>query len=208
MLFRALMVLITAAAFVASSASADMSATTSEGKKVILHDDGKWEYADQTPTKAVATSDQYVKSPSATQKIELLKGKASLNYDPAKWQDLKETEPGRFELNHKDGDAYAVVISERLEISQEALQNLALKNAKEFANDAHVVAQQKRRVNGVELLFMQIAGTTEGIAFAYLGYYYTGKSGSVQVVTFTGQNLLDEYRKDMEGFLNGFQVEK
>lgn len=53
---------------------------------------------------------------------------------------------------------------------------------------------------------LRLEGKTNGIAFTYLGYYYSSPSGTVQVITYTGQNLFQEYRHDFEDFLNGFHV--
>jgi hypothetical protein len=69
-----------------------------------------------------------------------------------------------------------------------------------------LVEEQRRRVNGANVLLMRLDGKTNGVAFTYLGYYYTGPAGSVQVLTYTGQNLFAEYRPDFEDFLNGFRL--
>jgi hypothetical protein len=39
------------------------------------------------------------------------------------------------------------------------------------------------------------------------GYYYAGKRGTIPVITYTGRNDFDEYRRDMENVLSGFFVE-
>lgn len=204
MLLRVLSTLL----LTATLASAEITATTQDGKGVVLYENGTWKYVDQIPKEAAAASHRYARSVSATDKIELLRGKAAVYYDATKWRDLKETEPGRFELTHREGDAYAVVIAERAEMPLDALRNLALKNARELSPDIRSVAEEKRVVNDTEVLFMQTAGTMEGMPIAYLGYYYAGKPGAVQVITFTARNLLDEYRKDLEEFLNGFQAQQ
>ena len=90
----------------------------------------------------------------------------------------------------------------------EALRTIALDNGKEAAPDIKVVKEDRRVVNGKEILFMQLEGTITGIPFTYLGYYYAGPAGTIQTLTMTGQNLLDEYRGDMMEFLNGFTVIK
>ena len=47
-------------------------------------------------------------------------------------------------------------------------------------------------------------GTIKGIHFTYLGYYFSSPKGTVQFLTYTSVNLLEEYRKDLEELLNGF----
>ncbi len=202
---RKLLLLLLLAIFGATAAAAEMTATTAEGKKVTLHDNGTWSFA-KGAQKEPAGSGKYGRSTAATEKIDILRGKAAVFYDPLKWRNLKEPEPGRFELTHKDGDAYALVIAERMQMSLESLRNIAINNAREAAPDIRVVAEEKRLVNGSDILLMQTAGTIQGMRIVYVGYYFTGKQGSVQVITFTGENLLDDFRTDLEEFLNGFQL--
>jgi hypothetical protein len=48
----------------------------------------------------------------------------------------------------------------------------------------------------------------QGIPFTYMYDLYTGDAGTIQILTFTGQNLVNEYRADIETLLNGFEVVK
>jgi TRAP-type mannitol/chloroaromatic compound transport system substrate-binding protein len=81
---------------------------------------------------------------------------------------------------------------------------IALGNAKAAAPDAQITKQETKIVNGREVTAATISGTIEGIHFVYYSYYYSGKGGVVQVVTYTGANLLDEYRPELDQFLDGF----
>jgi hypothetical protein len=47
---------------------------------------------------------------------------------------------------------------------------------------------------------------SHGIPFAFEGYYYGGKAGTIQILTYTGTNLVKEYDADFMEFLNGFRV--
>jgi hypothetical protein len=53
---------------------------------------------------------------------------------------------------------------------------------------------------------LQIRGTIQSIPFVYLGYYYSGQEGSIQLLTYTASNLFDEYRHDFQELLDGFVV--
>ena len=59
-------------------------------------------------------------------------------------------------------------------------------------------------MNGTPVTCMEITGTTQGIPFHYFGYYYSGKGGSIQVITYTGESLFEQYRTDFQELLNGF----
>jgi len=54
----------------------------------------------------------------------------------------------------------------------------------------------------------KIEGTIQSIPFKYYGYYWSGKSGTVQFLTYTAQNLFDEALPDFSELLNGFVVTK
>jgi hypothetical protein len=185
-----------------------MTATTDSGRKVLLYPDGTWKYKDK-PTTPASNLKSYAKSPSATDKLVLNQGKVIFNFDPEKWKkDVRPQEPGEHGFTLVAGDGYAKVISERIQMPLATLKHIALENAKQAAPDAHLATEEKRLVNGKEVLCMQVKGTVEGIPFVYLGYYYSGTEGSVQVITFTAENLFNESRKEFEEFLNGFEIAK
>ena len=54
---------------------------------------------------------------------------------------------------------------------------------------------------------MEMKGTTQGIKFMYLGYYYSDDSGSTQFITYTGSNLVNKYKLEIYDFLNGLEVQ-
>jgi hypothetical protein len=194
------------ALLLAAPLAAQETAVTPSGEKVILNPDGTWKY-DTSRGGAKALPNEFVRPAIATAKEAINRGKSTLYYDPKKWKPKESDEAGRSAFVHVEGDGYAMVISERMEISLEALKNVAVVNARKVAPDVKITAEEKRRVNGKNLLALQMSGTIEGIPFAYYGYYYTGKEGTVQVIAFTTQNLLNEYRADFEDFLNGLAIE-
>jgi hypothetical protein len=53
---------------------------------------------------------------------------------------------------------------------------------------------------------MVMKGTIEGIQFVYYGYYYAGKAGTIQLLTYTSQNLFAEYKSEMTELLNGLTI--
>lgn len=132
--------------------------------------------------------------------------KMSVKYAPDKWKQNPSTETGRFTFHHSSGDAYALVIAERIGVDMDALPEIALKNAAAQDPNAKIVFRDKRRVNGAELWFLKLEAEIKKIPFVYCGYYYSGKNGTVQVLTFTAKYLFAEYEKDFMQFLNGLSV--
>jgi len=133
-------------------------------------------------------------------------GTMSIRYDPTKWKQDESKEVGRFSFNHSKGDAFALVISERIPVPLDSLPDIALTNAKEIDPNASITFREKRHVNGVDVWFLKLKAVASGIPLIYYGYYYGGKSGTIQILTYTGTNLVDEYESDFMDFLNGFHV--
>jgi hypothetical protein len=185
-----------------------VTATTDSGQAVLLYPDGTWKYKEKS-SPPVANQKSYSKPSTATEKVALNQGKIIINFDPEKWkQDMRPQEPGSCSFTFSAGDGFAKVIGERIQMPLATLKHAALENARQAARDARVVSEEKRLINGREVLYLQMKGTVEGIPLVYLGYYYSGKEGSVQVITFTAENLFEEFRKEFEGFMNGLEIVK
>ena len=187
--------------------AAEIEATTADGKKVILKPDGTWSYVEES--KAAPTGDRFEKPKAATEVLKSKKGFCEIWYDPKKWKPVTTTNPAaEFELIHSSREANALVITERIAMPLSALKNVALTNARNVAPDVAIEWEQDRTVNGTKVLAMRLAGTTQGIKFKYLGYYWSGEAGIVQVVTYTGSNLFDEFQADCGELLNGLVLTK
>jgi hypothetical protein len=183
-------------------------ARTEGGREVLLFSDGTWKYADgpKEPAKSVANA----KPSSATKLQKTMNGSFGIWFDPGKWKvsDSGPNESVEFRFNHVSGDGYAMVISERIAIPVSALKDFVLDSARRAAPDAKIISEEKRTVNGHEVLCLKFEGTIKEIPFAYYGYYYSGPAGTLQVITYTGQNLFAEFQKDFTDLLNGVEIYK
>lgn len=190
--------------FAAASAPADgpVRATTEDGRKVLLHSNGKWTYA-PAPSPRPGGLKAYARATAATERVDLLRGGMVLFIDPGKWRQAPSEDPTKISFRHSSGEAYGMVVAERLAIPLSRLKEIAISNAREAAPDVKVTLEEPRRVNEVDVLAMQMEGTIQGIPFTYYGYYFSGPQGSVQVLTYTGSNLFAEYKPEFEDFLNG-----
>ena len=171
-----------------AGAQAPVNATTEDGRKVLLFPDGKWKPAPPAP--GGAGKGAFVRSPKATERVDLLRGAMAIYVDPAKWKKQPDTEDvTKTTFHHASGEAYGMIVAERLAIPLQRLKEIAITNARAAAPDAKVVFEETRHVNDVDVVVMQMEGTIQGIAFTYYGYYYSGPQGSLQVLTYTGTNL-------------------
>jgi hypothetical protein len=190
---------------------AQTQAVTSNGDEVVLYEDGTWKYAkkaDAAESKIDTNKIIFTKNSDASFLLKSKITNVGINLNPQKWSFKKSTtnDEAEYSLQFKGKDAYAMFIVERIEIPLENLKAIALENAKAVAPDAKVVSEEYRKVNGNLVYCMQMNGTTQGIKFSYYGYYYSFKNGTVQFVSYTSQNLMREYKKDLEDLLNGLMV--
>lgn len=149
---------------------------------------------------------------STTQKV-LVKGSRvpyGIWVDESKWQQsqTQNNEDTEYEFKRIREDLFAMIIAERIEIPRETLKDVIVENIKFVGTDVNVVAEEVRKVNDVEVLSLQIEAKIAGIHFVYYSYNYCGNEGTIQMITCTSKNLLDEYKGDMEDFLNGFTIIK
>jgi len=185
---------------------ADQRAKTEDGRDVILHDDGTWTYA--KPSKTEASQ----KDRRATEVYRGKHGTFTLSLIPGTWRKSeKPSSPAaEAEFTHKDGDAMAMamVIAQRFAVSPLVLKETVLKNARSADPEAKIIKEEKRTVNGSDVTFLMISVKFQGTPFTYMYDLYTGDAGTIQILTFADQNLINEYRADMEALLNGFEVLK
>ncbi len=204
--FKVKVIVFLSTVFFFYKAVGQQRAKTEKGDLVILHDDGRWEY--EKKPMILATPKEYNKPSKSKKFLKGDKDAYGIWYDDKKWilQDSLPTRDVTFAFSHLGGEGFALVIAERVELSRDKLKEIALKNAKEVAPDIKIVNEEIRKVNGYDVLMLQLKGTIEGVTFVYYSYYYTGKIGAVQFITYTSDNLFSEYRDDFEDLLNGLVI--
>ncbi|NHB69903.1 hypothetical protein [Perlabentimonas gracilis] len=185
-----------------------INAITERGDEVILYNDGTWKYLheDTVESSQVHINEKkFFKDEKSSFLVKSSKVNVGLWIDPKAWTFTKGTENDAHEyLYQKRGeDLYAMFISERVRIPVETLKGIAVQNAKGVSPDIRVIREEFRNVNGVKVFMMQMSGTIQGMRFVYYGYYYSNSSGTIQLITYTGENLFEGYFDDIETFLNG-----
>lgn len=182
------------------------TATTADGRKILLYDDGTWRLLKPT-TSSSNIETEYQRPTKSNQFVKAAVGAFGVWIDPQKWkQDSPSDEAQKISFNHIKGDAYAMIIAERIPVPTETLKKIALEIAKKSSTNCNVLSEEKRLVNGKEVLCVKIQATIQNIPFTFYNYYYGGPEGTIQVDTFTSTNLFDEYKSDFEDFLNGLKI--
>ena len=191
---------------------AQKKAITDTGAEVLLYDDGTWKYVNLVlENKALATNpNKFKKDKKASFLLKSSRASIGFYLDPELWSFSKAeaNTDAEYELQLKGQDLYGMIISERIEIPLATLREMALENGRLAAPDLEVKKEEYRIVNGEKVLMLQLDGTMQGIEFSYFGYYFSCDGGTVQFVTYTSQNLLEEFRPIAENLLNGLVVLK
>ena len=195
--------------FAGAGADAQQFATTDDGKRIRLNENGTWQFADPS---AIKTPDSVVKifskPQSSTIYMKSAKNRFAFWYDKSIWKVSHEVnnEAAEFELSLLKGDGYAMFISEKVEIDLENLKEIALKNAREQDPNVRLDKEEMRMINGQKVKYLQMSGDAHGVKFVYMGYYASNNSGTLQFVCFTFRNLLKNYESDFQNLLNGLVV--
>jgi hypothetical protein len=190
------------------SGFAQVNAVTENGEQVVLYKDGTWKSL-ETKSGWDTRMDtlKFTKSSTSTFLIKGSRVEYGVWINPKKWQfkkDQKTDVPIEYKFTLTGQDAYAMIISERIQVPLNSLKEVALKNALKAAPDAKIVQEEIRNINGLNVLLLQMEGTISGINFVYYGYYYSDEGGTVQFLSYTSKNLFPTYKPEMEQLLNGF----
>jgi len=152
----------------------------------------------------------YTRSVAATQMYKSKKNRYALWINNNKWikADLGLNKESIYEFQHIDGEINAILLHDNENISLAELRAIVIANAKDAARDSKIVFEEKRYVNGKEMLCIQIEGSINYVPFTYLGYYYAGNIGTLQLITLSSPALFEEYEFELETFLDGLEVLK
>jgi hypothetical protein len=185
--------------------SQDIKAKTEDGKEVILHPNGTWTYLTTDEPQFPSPN---IKPQSSKKLIKGKRGAYGIWIDESKWRisEVRFNPMAEFCFVHTAGEGYAMIIDDGIQMSLEQLKTIALENAKKAAPDVKITVEKKRFINNTEILYMQMGGTVQSIPFTYMGYYYTGEAGTIQIITYSAKDLIDEFESDFIDFLNGFEV--
>jgi hypothetical protein len=192
--------------------TAQKTAVTDEGEIVNLYDDGTWEYQneiDETTESITTNPFPFKKSIEAKFFLKSKVNDSAFYIDTKKWQHAAATNnaDAEYEFTLKGGDLYAMAITERISIPLTVLKNAVVTNARAAAPDIRVVHEEFRTVNNQTVLQMEMTGSIDGLEITYFGYFLSTSAGTTQWLVYTGSNLMNEYRKEIETLLNGITVQ-
>jgi hypothetical protein len=185
------------------AAHAQEPALTASGRKVVLNPDGTWKYAEgdgtTQPSKSVS------RRPVGAETFGLPRmAPLTFGFDPKKWvRQPQGSIANQIHFVHRSGEAYGLVIFERITLNASAMKQMAIGNAQKLDPNVRVLSEESRTANGLQGFGMRMRAQAQGLSLDYTAYYYTGDEGIVQVIGFAGEKLFPEYAQDLEEFLAG-----
>jgi hypothetical protein len=194
------------------AASASQKAVTDEGEIVILNTNGTWVYqnsgAEQTD-QIFENTNTFTKGKELNFDLKSVTNDAKFSINPKAWTFKKgnDAQNAEFELKLKGGDLYGMAITERMVVPMAGLGEVVQQNMLDLVPNATIVKQEYRIVNGNKVVYVEITGSISGINAKYFGYLHSNKSGTTQYIAYTGENLEDKYKSDIDDFLNGFSMQ-
>ena len=192
-------------------------AITPKGDTVVLYSTGKWDYYEnfikgEEDKPVIPFNDSHFSKPlTASKFVSGSNHDYEIWYDPQIW---KRIPPGELNADADNafqmigGDAYAMLIIEKIHIPMDVLSEIAQENALKAAPDIVMKEREYRIVNNDTMVLMRMEGTSNSMRITYYSYYYSNENCSIQFHTFTGMNIFNEYREALEELLNGLVIPK
>ena len=148
----------------------------------------------------------YTKAPAAKTRIKTSVDDFVLWIDETKWKLEKSDNPHQLIFSHVNGEALALVSSYRIGMTTTALRDSILNAQKNEDPNVQINLEEKRTVNGRQVLAIQVSTTEKGVPIRYFGYYHGGSSGIISVVGRTAETLFSKNRGAVTEFLNGLEI--
>lgn len=103
-------------------------------------------------------------------------------------------------------EAYLKVITERAEIPTDRMVTLALDNARKADPGLKPGRRGTRTVNGMKMAVQEFDATINGVPITFVGYYYGGPEGTIQVLCWSARNLARDFRPQFDGLVDGLRI--
>ena len=72
--------------------------------------------------------------------------------------------------------------------------------------NSRITFEEKRTVNGRQVLATEMSITKEGARYRFFGYYHGGSSGGIAVIGYTAEALFSKNIREVTEFLNGLEM--
>ncbi len=135
-------------------------------------------------------------------------GTYSIEYDSSTWVLQREVsnKDSEYEFHHSNGDAYAMLIYEKIQIPLNVLETAAIENLESVASDVKVLSREIIQLGDKPVLSIQCEGTITKVPVVYRAYLSSSEQGTLQFVTGVSKYSFDKYQHDCQTLLRGLNL--
>ena len=132
-----------------------------------------------------------------------------LNED--KWLYEKVPEEGsatEYNFQVKDNSKGVILgrmITEKVSPDLQLLTKAAVANAAKADSNVHILKKEFRKINGNDVIYMEMAVNPDGTPFTIYGVYHSNKYGSTQLLG-VSESKTPEVLREIQDFLSGFDT--
>ena len=161
-----------------------LTATTDDGRKVVLFPDGTWVYK---PIKeSFSDTSKLSKPKTANAYLKSKLGGYEIHYNNKKWKKFNypQIEDEEFMLIHKEKEVLAAAVFEQVNLPELSLKNIIIERIKLTSESIHILKECTKLVNGNVILVLKISCIPYELKFSVttLGYYYSFDNwGTLQI---------------------------
>ena len=133
-------------------------------------------------------------------------GGATVWFNPTKWNWVKSDNEDTLAFVYHTGFAQArLVASDEPTTNEKLLENL-LERLSKVGPEPELLFQEPRRINGVDMLCVQIRVTNDERKIVYYGVLRGSDSGSYELFTITWEELLGTYYQELTNMIEGLEL--
>lgn len=194
--------------FLASSLySKDIPAITDDGRKVLLHEDGRWTYV-LTENNQDDGKFFYAKSDSADAYVVARIGTVRFWYDPNKWDMQRLTDgSAEYQFVSIDGSLYARIISEKMKVPNKLMREIIEANARKSVEFFEPIEENEVVINGIATNRLKVRIQMKGVELLFLYYYFSNDLGTMQLFSYSSSELFNQYENEINEFMSGIMKE-
>lgn len=207
---------------------AQVKAVTEYGDTIYVYDNGTWTYeleydapdlpsATDNVTNADAPIDtvdvNYTYPSSSSKSANNRAGMYRLHYNPEHWKRVPPAsfnEDAEFVLQHRQNDAFALVIWEETPIDPEVLYRIALENMATVGevDDVTVKKVEHLKVNGSPVIRATYTAKIQTIPVTFVAQYYSDDRGCMQFLVWTSDTIWKSRTEQLNNLAAGLAVIK
>ena len=132
-----------------------------------------------------------------------------VTYDPGKWTgDPSCPKASELCLRHRLLPTSIVIAAGREELPPFRLHEIATATGTAGMADAKIISEQRKTVNGSDVLAVHAEGAIDGAKVTTYGYYFVGKQGYVFFMSYTPTPSFAACENEITAMLDGLNVVK